>query len=216
MTDRRLAVLAPPLRVPAMVAVTIAAVVLAVLTARYAGTSVGGELDVQTESFLTALAAGHIRPAEFAIQFGDPGTVTVIAALLAGACLWMRRVPLAVVAFVGPGLTGLATTMLKPLIGRTIDGSLAFPSGHTGGATSLAIAFALVALSRWRPPALQAGAVLFGVPLLVGAGMATALVLVDAHYATDTVGGFCTAVIGVLGVALLVDAVTARRSPRPG
>ncbi len=33
------------------------------------------------------------------------------------------------------------------------------------------------------------------------------MIATNAHYPTDTVGGFCTAVVAVLGTALLLDRV---------
>ena len=54
-------------------------------------------------------------------------------------------------AVVGPGLTGVCTTLLKPALGRTIEGGFAFPSGHTGGATSLGLVAALLVISLLRP-----------------------------------------------------------------
>ena len=63
----------------------------------------------------------------------------------------------------------------------------------------------------------QAGSVLDAVDTaLAGGAVGTAMVMIGSHYPTDVVGGFCTAVASVLTVALVLDAVTARRVGRPG
>jgi len=67
------------------------------------------------------------------------------AALIAGVCLLLGRRRLAALAVLGPGLAGVATTVLKPAIGRQLDVPaglwFSFPSGHTAGAAAIAIAF---------------------------------------------------------------------------
>ena len=62
------------------------------------------------------------------------------------ACLVTGAPRAAVLAVGGPGLAGLITTFGKPVVDRTIghDDALAFPSGHTGGATSLSLVCALL------------------------------------------------------------------------
>jgi len=111
---------------------------------------------------------------------------------------------------VGPGVTGVATTLLKPALGRTIGQGYAFPSGHTGGATALGLVAALLLVSLVRPG--RAGGLTM---LAVGASVAggcvgAAMVAADAHYPTDIVGGYCTAVVVVLGGALVLDALSWR------
>jgi len=55
--------------------------------------------------------------------------------------------------------------------------------------------------------------------LAVGASVAggcvgAAMVASDAHYPTDTIGGYCTAVVVVLGFALLLDRTAPARPVR--
>jgi undecaprenyl-diphosphatase len=106
---------------------------------------------------------------------------------------------------VGPGLTGVATTTLKPLVGRTIDGGLAFPSGHTGGATALGVVAALLLITVLRPATGTSALLLSAGALVSGGAMALALVSDRVHYPTDTVGGFCVAVAVVLASALVIE-----------
>jgi membrane-associated phospholipid phosphatase len=51
------------------------------------------------------------------------------------------------------------------------------------------------------------------VPLLAAAAMAWAQVLLNAHYPTDTVGGFCAALAVVPAVAWTIDRVADSRNP---
>jgi undecaprenyl-diphosphatase len=140
--------------------------------------------------------------------------VAALAGALAVVCLLLGRRRLAVVAVAGPGLTGITTTLFKPLLGRTIDGGLAFPSGHTGGATALGLVAALLLISLLRPGRGGALAILAAGGLVVGGGVGAAMVASNVHYPTDTLGGFCTAVVMVFGCALLLDRMPSRRTPR--
>lgn len=126
--------------------------------------------------------------------------------LLAAACLALGRRRLAVLALVGPGLSAVVTTLLKPVVGRTINGGfLSYPSGHTAVATALAIVLALLVVDLLQPRRLVAVLLLAGAAVIAGAAMGWSQVLLSAHYATDTLGGFCTAVAVVTATALLVD-----------
>jgi membrane-associated phospholipid phosphatase len=113
-----------------------------------------------------------------------------------------------VLAIVGPGLTGVATTTLKPIIGRTIDGDFAYPSGHTGGATALGVVAALLLIAVLRTTTRTSALLIAAGALVSGGTMALALVADRAHYATDTLGGFCVAVAVVLTSALAIERIT--------
>jgi undecaprenyl-diphosphatase len=191
----------------------VAASVFAVLALRYAGGSNARWFDYRFES-----AVEDIRPRPrwvvALIELGSPPVVVVAAVLTALACLWFGRRRLALLAFLGPGLTGGLATLFQPLVGRTIDGDWAYPSGHTAGATSLALvaAFVLVALQQPDPP--LAATLIAGIGLLAGVAMTVLLVAADWHYATDAVGGFFLAFASVLSCALLIDALLGRRRPQ--
>ncbi|MEJ8278474.1 phosphatase PAP2 family protein [Pseudonocardia spirodelae] len=208
-----------PLRRPAPVIAALAAAVVVVLAWRYRGDAVAGRLDRDAGTVLDAL--GH-RPSSLladATRFGSPPTVVLCAVLLSGAALLLGRRRLAVLAVAGPGLTGVATTVLKPLIGRTIgdtaSAGFAFPSGHTGGAVSIGLVVA-VGLVGLLPVARAGPAVttLIAAALLAGGTVGAGMVRIGAHYATDTVGGFCTAVAIGLSSALVIDRVADRWAAR--
>ena len=106
---------------------------------RYAGTSTAGAVDARVDAVVDPLGAAHRWLVRHAAALGSPPSVVVLAFALSAMCLLLGRRRLAVLAVVGPGLTGVCTTLLKPALGRTFDGGFAFPSGHTGGATSLGL-----------------------------------------------------------------------------
>jgi undecaprenyl-diphosphatase len=198
--------LAASLRRPALVLVVGATVLFSVLAAHYAGRTGDGMVDGHAQTWVDAATAPHLPALRMLTQLGSPPLVVLASFALAGMCLAVRRRRLAVVAVVGPGLTGLATTLLKPAIGRTTEfGGFAFPSGHTGGATSIALVLALLLVSLVRPGRTTGIALIVSIALAVGGTIGVALIGTDAHYPTDTVGGFCAAVAIVLGTALLLE-----------
>lgn len=201
-----------PLRRPAPIVAGAAFVVFALLGFRYAGDTDAGRVDTHTENAVDAVTGSHWRFFGRVIEFGAPPFVVLAAGLLAGLCLLLGRRRLAVLAIAGPGLTGLATTLGKPLFGRTIGdvGGFAYPSGHTGGATSIALVSALLLLS-FLPAGRAAALVLVGAAaLLAGGAVGAGMVTIGAHYPTDTVGGFCVALAVGLGSALAIDRIADR------
>jgi len=208
--DRTL--LPPGSRRAAAVVAVLAATAVAVLAAQYAGDRTAGRVDGHLDRAVDALPSSGSAAARAVTVLGSPPVVTVAAGVLALLCLAARRPRAAVLAVGGPGLTGLITTFAKPVVDRTIGhhDTLAFPSGHTGGATALSLVCALLLAAaldlepRGTAVLAATGAVVTGG--LVGTGM----VVGGAHYPTDVVGGFCAAVAAVLGVALVLDAAVLR------
>lgn len=203
------------LRRPALIVVGLAVVVFTVLAARYAGQSDAGRVDWRAENLVDSLGGAHNWVLGRLATFGSPPFVVVAAVVLAVVCLVLGRRRLAVLAIVGPGLTGLATTFLKPAIGRTMDNAgFAFPSGHTGGATSIALVLALLLVGVLRPGRRLSMALVAVVTSVAGATIGAAMVVIGAHYPTDTIGGFCAAVAIVLGCALLLERLADIRAAR--
>ena len=187
------------------------AVTFGLLALRYAGGSSPRWLDDRAESLVDGLTP---REAGGLIVLGSPPVVIAFAVLAAGICLWLGHRKLAVLAVLGPGLTGLITTVTKPLVARVIDDAYVYPSGHTGGATAVGLVMALLLVRLLRPSPARAGLLLTGCALLIGGTVGVLVVAEDWHYATDAVGGFLVAVAAVLGCALLLD-VLPRRVDEP-
>lgn len=197
-----------PARVGAPLGVTaaLAAIALVAMGVGYAGESAGAAVDAGIRDHLRHLGAPWRQLALVVDWTAEPaGAVMVLATLLivllrAGN---RRGVLLAVVA---PAAVVVVTTGMKPLVGRTInDGFLAFPSGHTAFVTACALV-AVLAVARAGLVALAV------VTVAVAATMAWAQVLLNAHYPTDTLGGFCTALAVVPAVAWTIDRVADARA----
>jgi membrane-associated phospholipid phosphatase len=197
-------ILPAPLRRPAGGVAVVAVTVFAVLAERYGGEASARWLDRRLQSLVGASGPAH-SISEPVILFGNRISVVVLAVLLSGLALALGHRRLAVLAIVGPGLTGLATELLKPLIGRTFNGDFAFPSGHAGGATALGIVAALLLIGVLGPELRTSAALLAAGAVLSGGMMAFALVASRDHYPTDAIGGFCIAVGVVLASALLIE-----------
>lgn len=197
-------ILAAPRR-PVLVVVVASAVVLLGFGARYAGESKGNWLDHSIRTVLGEWIAVPRGLARFVIGLADPVPIVVLVAVLAGLGLVLGRRRLALLAVLGPALTGGVTSVLKPVIGRTLKGDLAYPSGHLGGATAVALVAGLLLVSVLGLRGWAALALVAGLTALVSGGMAVAMTVVNYHYPTDAVGGFCTAVSVVLGLALLLE-----------
>jgi membrane-associated phospholipid phosphatase len=197
-------ILPVPLRRPAGGIAVVAVLVFTAFATRYDGESSARWLDRRIQS-LVGSSGPALSMSDIVIAFGNELSVMVLAALLSGLAVAVHRRRIAVLAIVGPGLTGLATVVAKPVIGRTFNGDFAFPSGHTGGATALGIVATLLLISVLRPTLQTSAALLVLGTVLSGGTMAFALILDHDHYPTDTIGGFCTAVAVVLVSALAIE-----------
>jgi membrane-associated phospholipid phosphatase len=194
-----------PLRLPIGVAAMLAALVLAALGAVYAADATIGGFDGR------AAPLDSVRPslldAALMIDFGgEPVSAVILLAALMTACLVLQGPRMAVFAVVAPLLTVAVTTALKPVVGRTIHGNyLAFPSGHTALATALALVVALLAVNRFWPGTLSAVLFVLAAAVTFGAVMAWSQIVLSRHYPTDTLGGFCAALVVVPATAWLFD-----------
>jgi undecaprenyl-diphosphatase len=187
--------------------------VFAALAARYADTSLPGWLDRRSQALIDSIVDNAPYVPTFLIAIGDQESVVAAAFLLLGLSLWLGRGLLALLAVLGPGATGLVTTFSKPLIGRTLNGELAYPSGHAAGATAVGVVAAMLLASLLPTERVAAKAmILIGVPIVVGGGMSVLLVAGRDHYPTDTIGGFCVAVAVVVGLTLALDGLADLRS----
>lgn len=191
----------------------LAATVVAVLAVRYAGDDTAGQVDGHLDRAVDALPAAGDMFLRAVTVLGSPPVVTVAAGVLALVCLVGGAPRAALLAVGGPGLTGLITTFGKPVVDRTIgrDDALAFPSGHTGGATSLILVCVLLLAAAFGLQARATAVFAVASAVVVGGAVGTGMVAGGSHYPTDVVGGFCTAIASVLAVALLLDAVLLRR-----
>ena len=140
------------LRAPLQALAAVSATVAVVLALVYGGTTSGGGFDDWVQPGAEAVS-DRLCDTALVIDFlGDPRVTTLIVVVLAAACLLAGRRRLAVVAVVGPLLTGVVTTIAKPIVGRTIHGGfLAYPSGHAGAAAAMGLVVTLLLVSVLRP-----------------------------------------------------------------
>jgi membrane-associated phospholipid phosphatase len=203
------------LRTPLLLAALACGVALVVVGTTVAGSATPGPWDAWARAALLLLP--DARDAALLIDgAGEPVGAVVLCGLLAVACLALRCGRLAVLAVVSQGVVGAASTLLKPVFGRTIhDGYLSYPSGHTAGATALAIVAALLVIALLRSGRALALAFVFVAVTVVGAVAGAAQIWLYSHYATDTVGGFCLAAALVIPMAWVLDQVAERAGVAP-
>ncbi|MGW3131752.1 phosphatase PAP2 family protein [Streptomyces sp. NPDC001076] len=207
------AVLPPSLRAWLGPIAAFAALVVAVLGVRYAGHGEPGRVD----RWIVPPTADSVRPpwrhVALALDFlGEPaGSAMVIVACVAG-CLLLRRPRAAALVAAGTGLTVGTTTLLKHVVGRTIHGpgNLSYPSGHTAFFTALALMAALLATGRLGLGRAAGTSLVLGAALAAGAAMGWAEVRLGAHYPTDALGGWCTALAVIPPTAWLIDRLADR------
>ncbi|AZM45165.1 hypothetical protein DMB38_04355 [Streptomyces sp. WAC 06738] len=184
----------------------LAALAVAVLGVLAAGESKPGRVD------------GWLRPAEHVVGppwrdvalatdfWGEPAGAAALVLVAVAGCLVLRRPRAAVLAVTGAGVAVGATMLLKPLVGRTIHGGhLSYPSGHTAFATALALVAAMLATRRLGLGGAAGTALVLAAALAAGGVMGWAQVALDAHYPTDVLGGWFTALAVVPATAWLID-----------
>jgi len=198
-------------RARALVVAFVALLVTVALGLRYAGDSQAAWLDRAALSLSREWFPVPRGLALAVISVYDPVPLTIVIVLLAGVCVAVGRRRVALLMVAGPVLTGVVTTIAKPVIDRTKNGDLSYPSGHMGSAVAVAVVVALLLISlfgarRWVT------ALAVAVPILSGAVIGLAMTVTNYHYWTDAVGGFCVAVAVVLSVAVLIDSWPSRES----
>ncbi|MGD3111626.1 phosphatase PAP2 family protein [Streptomyces sp. YGL11-2] len=205
------AVLPPSLRARLGPIAALAALVVVVLGGLYAGDSKPGMVDARI-SVVVDDGGPPWRYVALALDFlGEPaGAATLVAATVTG-CLLLRRPRAAVFVVAGVGMTVGTATLLKSLVGRTIhDDNLCYPSGHTAFFTALSLGVALLASGRLRLGRTAGTSLVLAAALVAGAAMGWAQVALGAHYPTDVLGGWCTALAVMSVTAWLVDRLADR------
>ena len=183
-------------RAPLGVMSVLAAIALVVMSFAWAGQSAGVAADVGIREPLRDLGSPWRQIALVVDWLAEPVGAVVVLATCVILFLRAKNRFAAVLVVVAPAAVVVVTTGMKPLVGRTInDGFLSFPSGHTGFLTAVALVVTLAAGVR--------GWVVAVVTVAAALAMAWCQVLLNAHYPTDTLGGFCVALV-VVPVAVIV------------
>jgi membrane-associated phospholipid phosphatase len=207
------------LRRSAAVLAILGTLLVAVPAVVYADGTEPGRLDRWIQSVVenTPSAAGT---ATLTVDWtgGAVGRTLMVLAVTA-LCLITGRRRLAATAVVGTFLTSvLATTILKDVVGRRIhEEFLSYPSGHTAAATAIGVVLGLLLADLLRVGRVLGALMVLGLAVVGGAVMAWAQIDLTAHYPTDTIGGFGSALLVIPATALLIDKLTEnRRTSRPG
>jgi membrane-associated phospholipid phosphatase len=189
------------------------ALLVAVLGVLFAGHTRASWFDHLVDSPIISMFDGH---GPTALRLASPGTLgpaVLISGAIAVICLRFRRINGAVLALLAvPVSDGLDDAVLKPLVGRTDLGLLTYPSGHTTAVFAMTTTVAILLLvppQQGRTRTLRVLLVLaaLGVALIVAA----AVIALEWHYFTDTIGGAAVAIAVVCTLAIIIDQLTANR-----
>jgi membrane-associated phospholipid phosphatase len=139
--------------------------------------------------------ARFYSPADTIAPLGDPLPLLLMLACAGGIALW-RGKPLdglaAVIVVAGANLTtqvlkvALAHPRFQSVLGNNQLGPVAFPSGHTTAAASIAIAFLFVVPTGWRPAVAAIGACFV-------AAIGCSVMILAWHFPSDVLGGILVA-----------------------
>ncbi|MBK1784129.1 phosphatase PAP2 family protein [Prauserella cavernicola] len=190
---------------PFVVASVLGALVVLLVGLAHAGESAASGFDAWAERAAAFPDAGRFEMAVLVDFAAEPVGAAIVVALVSGLCWALGRVRLAVLT-VACLVPAFATMVLKDFFGRTINGGyLSYPSGHTAFATAIAVVLGLLVADLFALRRATALLVITGLALACGAEMAWAQLTLDTHYATDTLGGFATAIALVPALALVID-----------
>lgn len=169
-------------------------------------------LDRAIDSWIRLHIGVHHHAMQSLEQLGEVPEIAFVTCLIVAACLAVRRVNGALLAVISIVVSiALTEVVLKPLFDRTLDGFAVYPSGHTGRVFTLTAVVVVLLLNPRAAkiaPALKAGVAILGV--LLGCVVAVAMIGLNAHYFTDTVGGAALAVAVVIATAFLLDTESLR------
>ncbi|MEU1271747.1 phosphatase PAP2 family protein [Streptomyces sp. NPDC005799] len=196
----------------------VAAVVVGALGVLFAGHSEPGRVDRWFVLPTQDSVQGPWRRVALVLDFlGEPAGSTMLVAAIVVCCLLLRRPRAAALFVVGAVVAVGTTTLLKHVVGRTIHGpgNLSYPSGHTTFFTALALVLALLATGRLGLGRTAGMSLVLAASLVGGAVMGWAEVALGAHYPTDALGGWCTALAVIPAAAWLVDRFADRPADRP-
>ncbi|HUD39415.1 MAG TPA: phosphatase PAP2 family protein [Streptosporangiaceae bacterium] len=196
------------------------ALLVVVLGVLFAHQSHADWLDHAIDSWVVHWLNGHhdlllwlATPATF-IPAGGVSLIMVVACLLTGR---LNGAVLAAAAV--PTTAALNDAVIKPLVHRTIYGNPAYPSGHVASILAVTAMLAvLLVLPPQLPVARPVGLLVLIVAGVLACGVAIAVIGLQWHYFTDTVGGAAVGTGTVCALALILDlpAVSRRLEPASG
>lgn len=182
-------------------------VVLLALAIRYRGSHEPGRFDERAYGYLATWGMPRVALTH-AVDAVPPALgllIVVLATVLASRRQWRP----AALAALGPGLALVVTEAGKRVVGRTLHGMPALPSGHTTGVASVVATIAVLWIARARHVGRAAFFSLLAVTV-GAAAMGVGMVALRFHYATDIIAGYCVGIAVPLAVAFAIDSVPRR------
>jgi membrane-associated phospholipid phosphatase len=177
----------------------------------FAGDTGPRGFDTAIKKALDTQLAGSHDLLTFLVLSTQPYVLVPVIVLVIAVCLALGRRRDALLAALGPAIAVSANTwILKPWfdrqsIGFGIEGTLAYPSGHTVSLVSTLVVLALLARRGLATAVVTA----MGAVLLIAATVG--MIELGYHYCTDIAGGTFFAVAVVFSLRIAID----RLSPRP-
>lgn len=198
-------------RPAAVIALCCAAIVL-VLAVLVAHTSGPLGPDRVVDSWLKARLGGHDRLLVLLMDPGEPVQSVILTAVVTAACLVARRLQGAALTIVSAVLaSGIAELVLKPIVHRTLGTFVVYPSGHTCRAFTIAAIVGVLVLGQRRRTMRTAVTIaLAAILFLVGCAVGVAVICLNFHYFTDTIGGAALGVGVVIATAFALDSTRVR------
>ena len=184
------------------------ALVVVILGLAYGRTSTPSAFDSAVQAWLQEQVPDNHVLMWFAAGLAGPRVLLAAVAIVASAAYLCRRWSLLLLAVLGPGAAMLVTQLLKPLIGRTISGAWAMPSGHTTALVALLTVAALTWINRRGALSTITDALVLCGLVVALTAMLVALVRQQWHYATDIIAGGCVAFAAVACVAVALDCLS--------
>lgn len=208
--------LAPALRRPAAALALFGLPALLVPALIFAGDTGPSRLDSRVEKSVVENAPPGSYDLIRGIDWlGEPVGRALLLIVVTLACLAAGRRALAVTSVIGMVAVTVLATALKPLVGRRIHaGFLCYPSGHTAALTAAALIIGILLADVLGLGPIAGTAVVLGVTVAGAAVTSWAQIILDAHYPTDTVGGFGLSLVVIPATAALVDVIK-RQTVRP-
>jgi membrane-associated phospholipid phosphatase len=205
----------PPAQRQLAVVAVLCAVAMLAIGLYYAGDTGPRGFDASIKASLDTHLAGSGDLLTLLVLATQPYVLIPVILLVVVVCLVLRRRQDALLALLGPAVGISANTwVLKPLfdrqsIGVGLEGTLAYPSGHTVSLVTTLTVLTLLA----RPGLATAVISAMGAILLVAA--AVGMIELGYHYFTDIVGGTFFAVAVVFALRILIGRLWPHPSREP-
>jgi undecaprenyl-diphosphatase len=137
---------------------------------------------------------------------GEPVGAIALILTVGLICAALGRWRLAMLTVAGQAVIGATTGAIKPLFDRTIHGPyLSYPSGHTASAVGFGLVVGLLVADLVEARHAAGLGIVLGIAGSIGLLAALAQIYLDAHYATDTIGGIATGCALVVLTGLVLD-----------